>query len=442
VTAPAQPVPTDLAGLRVSVLGLGRFGGGAGVTRWLAGQGAAVTVSDAADPEDLAESLDQLADLDLTLHLGGHREADFLSADLLVVNPAVPKTHPLLVQAVDAGVPRTTEINLFLQRCPAFVVGITGSVGKSTTAAMTAELLRTARTTHLGGNIGRSLLGDLPTIRPDHVVVLELSSFQLEDLPIVGLSPQVALVTNLQPNHLDRHGSMEAYVLAKRNICRYQSPEDLLILNAADPACRAWAEDVPGRVAYFDPAVDPFELAVPGEHNQANAQAAWAVASEFGVPRKPAAGVLRNFRGLEHRLELLGEIDGVRYVNDSKCTTPGGAVVALGSFPAGTCVILLGGSEKGADFDDLAAAVAGRAKAAVCFGATGPKLADGIRENAPGENQPVTVVTTLKQAFDAAHNQARPGDVVLLSPACASYDQFTHYEQRGETFRHLVRDLR
>ena len=209
-----------LTGKTVTVVGLGRFGGGVGVTRWLCSQGAKVIVSDQAEPGELAESIEAIAGLDVQLHLGGHEKDDFLHADLLVVNPAMPKDSPLLAEAEAAGVPRTSEINLFLSRCSAPVIGLTGSVGKSTTTAMTGAILSTSLNAHVGGNIGRSLLGQLSEIGPDHVVVLELSSFQLEDLPLVGISPAVAVVTNLAPNHLDRHGTMDAYAAAKANTTR------------------------------------------------------------------------------------------------------------------------------------------------------------------------------------------------------------------------------
>ena len=325
-----QP-PVSLVNRRVSVIGLGLFGGGVGVTRWLCGQGARVTVSDQADESQLAESIRALDGLDITLHLGAHREEDFLNADLLVVNPAFPKDHPLLQKA--ATVPRTSEINLFLQRCPARVVGVTGSVGKSTTTAMAGEILAKKFTTHVGGNIGRSLLEDLPNIQPDHVVVLELSSFQLEDLPLIAASPHLSLITNFAPNHLDRHGTMDAYADAKKNIFRYQNPDDVLILNRSEGATGSWADEAPGRVCWFNPASEPFELSVLGAHNQTNAQAAFAIARQFGVDRNLAAEALKRFSGLPHRLQLVAEKNGVRYYNDSKCTTPSGAIVALEPSP-------------------------------------------------------------------------------------------------------------
>lgn len=439
-----KTISKDLANKRVSVIGLGRFGGGVGVTRWLCGQGAIVTVSDQADESKLTESVAQLAGLNVTLHLGGHRDEDFLKADLLVVNPAMPKEHPLLAKAAAAGVPRTSEINLFLERCSAPVVGVTGSVGKSTTTAMLGNILARRFVTHVGGNIGKSLLETLPDIQPDHVVVLELSSFQLEDTPIVGLSPHVAVVTNLLPNHLDRHGTMQAYGDAKKNIFRFQTPDDVLILNRQDAELCAWADEAKGKVAYFnvfnkDNAADePFDLLLPGEHNQSNAQAAFAAASVMGASREDAAAALREFTGLPHRLAFVCEKHGVRYYNDSKCTTPTGAVVALRAFEPQQAILLAGGYDKHVDFDELAAAICTHAKAVIAFGATRGQILTAVERLRTSPIPLAQDVENLSVAVSAARSIAEKGDVILLSPACASYDQFTNYEQRGDMFVQLV----
>ncbi len=435
----ATPVgPRDVEGLRVTVIGLGRFGGGVGVTRWLCSQGAIVTVSDAADADALAESVRQLDDLDVTFHLGAHDDRDVLDADLLVVNPAVPKDIPLLARAAEAGVPRTSEINLFLQRCVAPVVGITGTVGKSTTTAMLGEILAKQRTAHVGGNIGVSLLGRLDRLAPDDVVVLELSSFQLEDTPLVGISPRIALVTNIAPNHLDRHGTYEAYAAAKKNIYRFQGDGDVLLLNAACADLADWAAPAPARTAFFDPGAEPFDLALPGAHNQANAQAAWAAAEAFGIDRATAAEALRNFAGLPHRLQFVAQRDGVRYYNDSKCTTPQGAVVALNAFEPRTAVMIVGGYDKGVSFDELGAALADRAKAVVALGATRQRIVDAVEACRRGAAPSVELAEDLPDAVSLAKRQAGVGDAVLLSPACASYDMFTNYEHRGEAFATLA----
>ena len=485
----AQHGPASPAGRRVTVVGLGRFGGGVGVTRWLCRQGAHVTVSDKAGAGDLAASLEQLRDVDPTLHLGEHRREDFLRADLLVVNPAVPPDLPELAEADRAGVPRTTEINLFLERCPAPVAAVTGTVGKSTTTAMLGAILSADRPTHVGGNIGRSLLGELDAIRPDHVVVLELSSFQLEELPRIARSPHVAVVTNLAPNHLDRHGTLAAYAEAKKNIFRFQGPRDVLVLNAACNLTRQWADEAPGRVVFFEPAPvgratrcsrnrnhgkasreqqsclpydtdpqsAPFDLAVPGAHNQANAQAAWTAARQLGVGRAVAAAALAEFHGLPHRLQFVAERDGVRYVNDSKCTTPEGVAAALEAFGPRRAVLIAGGYDKGVDLAPLARAAATRAKAVVLLGATAERIAADLaaaRSISPGRpadrtgaashahgatyDMPVERAGDLPDAVTRARGLAEPGDVVLLCPGCASYDQFANYEQRGEAFAELA----
>ncbi|MDP6542781.1 MAG: UDP-N-acetylmuramoyl-L-alanine--D-glutamate ligase [Phycisphaerae bacterium] len=430
--------PSSLAGKRVTVVGLGRFGGGIGVTQWLCSQGAEVTVSDRASAKDLAASVAQLEGLNVELHLGGHDLDDFLQTDLLVVSPAIPPDIPPLQAAAQAGVPRTTEMNLFLQRCAAPIVGITGSVGKSTTTAMIGDILSRSLTVHVGGNIGKSLLGDLEAILPDHVVVLEMSSFQLEETEAIGVSPGVALVTNLSPNHLDRHVTMEAYAHAKQNIFRFQGQSDLLILNSADEALEGWGDLAPGRVEFFDPLGEAFDLRVTGGHNQINAQAAWAVARQFGIDRTAAAAALRDFESLPHRLQLAAEGRGVKYYNDSKCTTPGGLIVALDAFEPRTVVLIAGGSDKDVSFDKMGEAVAQRAKALVVLGATGGKIA-AAAEKARSDPEPwIHTAVDLQGAVATASELAEEGDVVLLSPACASYDMFTNYQQRGDQFAELA----
>lgn len=435
-------IPQNLDGCKVTVVGLGRFGGGVGVTRWLVGQGAKVTVSDSASATSLQDSINALQDLDVTFHIGNHCEDDILQADLLVVNPAVPKEADILRLAQQNEIPRTSEINLFLERCPARVIGITGSVGKSTTTAMTGEILSKRYRTFVGGNIGGSLLGELDKMTADDVVVLELSSFQLEDLPIIAKSPCVALVTNLAPNHLDRHGTIDAYAACKKNIYKFQTADDLLILNGEDETVSQWAADAPGRVEKFDLAAsEPFDLAVPGKHNQQNAQAAWAIAKEFGVTRDEAQEALSTFRGLPHRLEYVAQKNGLRFFNDSKCTTPGGACVALEAFEPNEVVILLGGYDKGASFSELAEVALQCAYGVVAFGATRGEIFAAIEKKRDNEELRTASVADLPHAFKEAVALAPENGVVLLSPACASYDQFDNYEKRGELFTELVEAL-
>lgn len=446
------------AGRRVTVVGLGRFGGGVGVTRWLCERGAAVTVSDKAPAADLADSVRQLEGLGAALHLGGHDERDFLRAELLVVNPAIPPDMPLLLAAADAGVPQTTEMNLFLQRCAAPVVAVTGTVGKSTTTAMAGEALGRRFAVHVGGNIGRSLLSDLPAIAPDHVVVLELSSFQLHRLGQFARGPHVAVVTNLAPNHIDWHGSFEAYAEAKKNIFRFQRPGDVLVLNAADAGVAAWAAEAPAgvRVELFDAPAQPghgrdarathgqdahatFELKVVGRHNQSNAQAAWKAAEAMGVDRPTAAAALAEFAGLPHRLQFVAERAGVRYYNDSKCTTPEGGIVALEAFGPRQAVFIVGGYDKHVGFEAFGRALARRAKGVVAIGATAGQIVAAVEAARSGPAPVVQRADSLAAAVAAAARLAEPGDAVALSPACASWDMFLNYEQRGEQFVELIR---
>ena len=274
---------------RVLVMGLGRFGGGVGVSRWLVKQGAQVTVTDMAKAEDLAASMAQLAGLPITYKLGGHDAADFTSADLVVTNPAVDKAKSEFVQAaVRAGVALTTEMNLFLERCQGFTIGITGSVGKSTTTMLIYLAVRAGlgisgeegegRRVFLGGNIGKSLLGELPRIRAQDVVVLEVSSFMLEDTPAIRWTPRIAVVTNLFPNHLDRHGTLAEYAAAKLNLLKFQGPGDVCILNGDHDLVRRWADLAKRRVVKFTTrGPGKLDMLMPGEHNQSNGRAALAV---------------------------------------------------------------------------------------------------------------------------------------------------------------------
>ena len=428
----------SLAGKRVTVMGLGRFSGGVSVTRWLVRQGAIVTVTDLSDEDALAESVDSLKDLPLTLHLGGHRTPDFTQVDLIVVNPAVPKTAPQLQMAAEAGVALTAEMNLFFERCPAPIIGVTGTTGKSTTAAMINHILQsscTDRKIWLGGNIGQSLVEQLDQIQAEDLVVLELSSFQLEDLGDIKRSPHVAVVTNLSANHLDRHGSYESYIRAKQNILRYQSKDDFAVLNATQKELHDWARQCHSRCVFFEEPGSPVTLRIPGRFNQLNASAALATSRLFcRVVQKS----LESFNGLSHRLEYVGTIEGVQFYNDSKATTPESVIVALASFNE-PCIVIVGGYDKNIALQPMIRALCERAKGVVCMGQTAGRFLEGIQQHRVTLGLPkVKAVRDLMGAFRMAAHWSRSGDVVLLSPGCASYDQFTSFEQRGDQFRQLV----
>jgi UDP-N-acetylmuramoylalanine--D-glutamate ligase len=430
----------EVRGKRVTVAGLGRFGGQIAAARWLVSQGARVLVTDQASPEKLADSVRQLEGVPIEFRLGEHREADFTSCDLIVASPAIPPTNKYLQAARDAGIPITTEIRLFIERCPVPIIGVTGTKGKSTTTAMLGEILKRRFRTHVGGNIGHSLLPELERIEKSDLVVLELSSFMLEHLGAMNWSPHLAVVTMVAADHLDWHGSQEAYVEAKANIVRFQRPDDFAVVNREDPGSASFAHRTKARVVRFGVEDAPaLELTLPGKHNQSNAQAAFAAAGLLGVSHADAQAALRDFRGLPHRLQLVHESNGVRYFNDSIATIPEAAVAALDSFPTRRVIQIVGGYDKGLPMTAMCNALVERAKAALCIGATGGKLVEMI-SGAPHQGAAAVYdCGDLATAVKIARQIAVPGDVVLLSPGCASYDQFVNFEQRGEAFARLAR---
>ncbi|QDU70269.1 UDP-N-acetylmuramoylalanine--D-glutamate ligase MurD [Mucisphaera calidilacus] len=425
-------------------MGLGRFGGGVGVTRFLAEHDARILLTDTLDQDRLGPSLDSLRDLiddgRIELRLGEHREDDFTSADLVVVNPAVnPATNAYTRAASNAGVPLTSEIRLLIERLPTpHVLGITGSAGKSTTTVMLHHALVDAlgdERVWLGGNLGGSLLMDLPRIQPDHRVVLELSSFMLDGLRHDRWSPRVAVVTNLHPNHLDWHGSFEHYADSKQQILEHQQPHDAAVLGSS---CADRLRPRTPRVVWSDTSWVESQwlppLRVLGEHNRANARLAIEAAGQTGFDRNAAAASLATFNGLPHRLRVIGEREGVRFVDDSKSTTPEAAILAIDAcrsdFPDARLHVILGGYDKGADLAPLARHAAAHTHAIYAIGQTGPSILDA----AQGQDAECVDAQTVADAVTHALGHTTPGDVVLLSPGCASWDQFTNYEQRGRAF--------
>ncbi len=478
----------SLSNSRITVMGLGRFGGGVGVVRYLCAQGKQVVVTDLEPAERLAESLAQIQDLvdagQVTLRLGNHDERDFVETDLVIANPAVPMPwdNPYLQAAERAGIPITTEIRLLVERLPRrdHVIGVTGTAGKSTTSAMIAHALRVLiaeageqSKVWLGGNIGGSLLNDVGTIGADDLVVLELSSAQLYWLSqreeeggkerqarrlshgeqerragrpphqeVAPWSPGVAVVTNISPNHLDWHGSFEHYAACKRAILggtgiaivgKSESGWPGLLANREGidvRSCKPGLTSKPGH---------PMNLRVPGEHNRINAQFAIEAIAAMGFARSAAAMSLESFPGLPHRLQLVHDIDGLRAYNDSKCTTPEATALAIAAFDeSGACGaekvrLICGGYDKKIDLAPMIAPAATCA-AVYTIGATGPTI-DALVRTAGGT---VQSCKTLEVAVECAAKDAQPGDVILLSPGCASWDQFTNYEERGELFAQLA----
>ncbi|MBI4553885.1 MAG: UDP-N-acetylmuramoyl-L-alanine--D-glutamate ligase, partial [Candidatus Latescibacteria bacterium] len=434
-------------GQRVTIMGLGLFSGGVSTARFFAVAGATVTVTDLKPEAVLRRSMDDLRGLPIRFVLGEHHEEDFIQTDLVVVSPAVNDDSPYLRLARQHGVPLTTEMNLVFERCPARIIGITGSNGKTTTTCLIGAILRAFDDrTRVGGNIGRSLLEEIDDVPPDTTVVLELSSFQLKRLAWIGRSPHVSAVTNLSPNHLDWHGTFEDYADSKQQIIRSQKEDDIAVLNADDARLRDWATVCRSQVFWFslerevergaclrrntvvfrhegreEWVCDIRDLQIPGRHNVANVLAAVAAAAAYGVPARTILAAVTTFRGVAHRLEFVAELDGVRYYDDSACTTPESTIIALRALDA-PIILIAGGYDKHVEFDELAAEIVQRTKAAVLIGKTAGRLEAVITQRRNGDSPAIVHCGSLKDAVDQSRALAQPGDVVVLSPACASYD--------------------
>ncbi len=434
---PTFPADSELRGRRVLVCGLGLFGGGEAVVRFLVGRGAEVTVTDLRDEAALEETLAALDGVPFRRTLGRHDHDEFARTELLVVNPAVPDTSPYLETARAAGVPWTSEVGLALSRLRARLVLVTGSKGKSTTAAvLRAMLAEGGFETTLAGNVGAPIVERADAFGREQVVVFEISSFQLEQIVGLARRPEATVVTNLFPVHLDRHGTFEAYRAVKRTALEGARAA---VLNRRDPEVRAFAEGFPGEVVWFDPEA-PFvpadELRIRGAHNAGNVAAAAAAATWLGVSPDDAARAARGFEGLPHRLRTVHVDAGVQWIDDSIATTPRSACAALDAF-AEEVVLLAGGVENGVAVEELAARATARARVAVTFGASGPRLARALREAGHAR---VVETSDLEGAVAAAREAARSGEVVLLAPAFPSYDAFRNFVERGERFRALAMD--
>ena len=453
-----------LAGRHVTVLGFGRREG-VSLVKFLAGTGAHILVSDRLPADQMQESLVAIHGLPVILNLGGHDCARILDwSDVICISPVIPRTLPLLVEAGRQGITLSSEVELFFERCPAPIVGITGSAGKTTTTTMVGQILeRSGLPVVVGGNIGRPLLGDLPKLTADHTVVMELSSFQLQPM---RCSPHGAVVTNLTANHLDRHGSLAEYGEAKRQIVAHQRAGDWAVLNAADPAVRAFKAETPASVAWFgidapsaegdaayvagadltlrhqgrSRALAPVAaLRLPGRHNQENALAASLAASLAGATDMAITEVLQAFSGVEHRLQLVGAVGGARFYDDSIATAPERLLAALHSFTE-PLVVIAGGRDKHLPWDDAAETLCRQAHAVILTGEARGLIRAAL--DAAGDRVGMLPMVIEAPAFDdavrTAITVARPNDAVLLSPGCTSYDQFLDFAERGRRFTALV----
>ncbi|HVI06808.1 MAG TPA: UDP-N-acetylmuramoyl-L-alanine--D-glutamate ligase [Candidatus Binatia bacterium] len=451
----------ELSDKRVLVVGLGKSGVASAL--FLKAHGARVTVSDTKSGDELRNEIPVLLDHGITVETGGHGERTFRGQDLIVVSPGVPFDAPLLQTARSLGEPVIGEIELASHFLPGPVVAITGSNGKTTTTTLTGEILAAGGLpTLVGGNIGTPAISLAGRASRETAVVLEVSSFQLET--IQTFHPKISVVLNVTPDHLDRHRTLETYVNAKAHIFENQAGDDFAVLNADDPTTVTLAERTRAKVFWFSRkkeveqgawveegrilfrrGVDQKEIMlVPeiplkGGHNLENVLAAVCAGALMGCAPEKIRAAVREFKAVEHRLEYVTTIRGVDYYNDSKATNVDATIKALESFPANIHLIL-GGKDKGSDYGVLNDLLKQRVKRVYTIGAAAGKIESQMIS--PKDGGPEVVhAETLEAALRKANAVAEPGDVVLLAPACASFDQFRSYEHRGQVFKEIVRDL-
>jgi len=451
------------------VLGLGRQG--KAMALYYVAHGQPVTVSDMRTVEQLQAALGELSGLPIRYVLGGHPLSLLDDCDLLVVSGGVSPDIPVVQEALARGIPVSNDAQEFMLRSPAPIVGISGSAGKTTTTSLVGSMLvATGLTTWVGGNIGNPLISDLDRIQASHRVVMELSSFQLE---LMTLSPQVAGILNITPNHLDRHKTMEAYLAAKRRIVQFQGVADTAVLGWDDPNARESAGYTRAQVAYFSGQAIPHEgaclvgtklilcaqgeqveicdrsdIRLRGYHNILNTLAAVALAGAAGASVDGMRQAIATFSGVEHRLEPVRRQSGVLWVNDSIATAPERVLAALSSFEE-PIVLLAGGRDKDLPWEAFAERVIGRVRVLVLFGEAAGMIGGHVasawsavrREQKPVSLESVISVATLEEAVSAAAARAQKGDVVLLSPGGTSFDAFRDFEERGRRFRELVNAL-
>ena len=448
----------ELTNKRVLVVGLGKSGLAA--AHFLKAHGARVTVSDAR-PITLIKELSSLLDEGFIVEAGSHGLLTFRRQDLIVVSPGVPMATPELMTVRAVGAHIIGELELGAQFLQGEVIAITGSNGKTTTTALLGEILKASgRPTLVGGNIGRPVTAMVAESTPETWSVLEVSSFQLET--VETFKPRIAVVLNITPDHLDRHGTFAAYAAAKARITERQTPADFLILNAEDAPTQGIAAKTNARIYWFsarrqikqgafvhgesvffiakegttpEPVMPVAEIGLAGRHNVENVLAAVCAARLAGVPSEVIRKAVAAFRAVEHRLEFVRELHGVRYFNDSKATNVDATAKAVEAFPGGI-LLILGGKDKDSDYSVLAPLLRQRVQTVITIGSAAEKI----------EHQLAGVVKieragTMERAVALAREQADPGDVVLLAPACASFDQFENYEHRGRVFKDLARQL-
>ena len=405
---------------------------GVALANYLVGTGVRVRLVDKKSEAELGDALTQIPP-GVETALGGYDDAVLAGVDVVYASPGVPWDAPLLDDARRLGIEVSSEIDLFLQRCPGTVVGITGTNGKTTVTALTGVVLAAGdRPVLVGGNIGDTVLDRLDEVTPRHWVVLELSSFQLESVERPRF--HVGVILNITPDHLDRHRTFERYIDIKARAIESAGADDFAVLNGRDRVVRGLAARTRGSIVWFDEHRPVPAMPLPGRHNLENALAAAAVGRIAGLSDDAIDSAIRSFKGVEHRLELVGEWDGVRWYNDSKATNPDAGQVALSAFPDAPVVLIAGGYGSGFELGAWAADVRRHVDAVVLMGASADLLASEL-----AGHPNVVRANSLEEAVEKAAGLVRPGGVVLLSPAYKSFDMFKDFEDRGRRFKGLVR---
>jgi UDP-N-acetylmuramoylalanine--D-glutamate ligase len=440
-----QEFKNFIAGKKITVMGLGLLGRGLKDTQFLVECGANVTVTDLKTADQLSASIDQLKHLPIIFKLGEHDPRDFQQADLILRNADVPKSSPFLKIATDNGIPVEMDESLFAKFFKGKIVGITGTRGKTTTTVLVHKILSSQyANVFLSGNIlGSATLPLLNCIQETDLVVLELSSWQLQGFHDAQISPNASIFTNIYPDHLNRYEGMSDYIQDKKAIYMYQKQGDFCCFNADQEKTKKLSYEARAEKLFFSEADIPIDWAIPlpGKHNRQNVAAALRLTRQLGVPSEKIQKVVEGFQGVEHRLQKVAVKKGIEFINDSTSTTPVAGCAALDSIENRRILLIAGGSDKKLDLDEFAVSAANKA----CFiallqGTATPKLANQI-ERADGKSKLVGCFDSLKEAVMKLLEVSKPGDIILLSPACASFGMFQNEYDRGNQFINIINSL-
>lgn len=454
-----------LKGRKVAVIGLGVSN--LPLIDYLYNLKANVTVFDKTDIKDIDEDLvRKITDYGMGMSFGENYLDDLVGFDLIFRSPSCLPTNPALIAESERGAIITTEVEMVIELCPCKVIGVTGSDGKTTTTTLISEILKAKEyNVFLGGNIGSPIFTRISEMMPDDIVVLELSSFQLMGMKI---SPQISVITNITPNHLDKHTDMEEYIEAKKNIFKYQDENGLVILNYDNEITKSFENEVPGNVMFFSSKsklntgyivdenkikycdkglrshiLDTKEMKLRGTHNFENAAAAIMATRDF-VDTKTACDVITNFTGVEHRLELVYESkDRIKWYNDSVSSSPTRTIAGLNAFSFRNIILIAGGYDKNLDYTPLAKPIVDNCKELILLGATAPKIEKVVKAELKKQNKKLEIhkCTDLRETVEIAKSLAVKGDIILLSPASASFDMFKNFAERGDLFKKYVNEI-